>query len=129
MEDWTHTGDDRAQRRLPGQMLLEPGGDFPNLGMSSELRFLEQRHAVTCHLEPALSGWNQLDPGVGVLVSELSRQTGGSGLVVSKRAVFDRDVHEFPYRGQLRFALIRLWAQASGSPGLAAADYSCVILQ
>ena len=102
---------------LPRQVLLEPGSDFPRPGVPSELRFLEKRHSVAQHFEPAASRRNQLDSGAGVPVSELSRQTGGSGLVVSERAVFDRDVHETPCRDESRLARIGLCAQESGSPG------------
>ena len=61
--------------------------------MTMKLRFLENRNPVTGHLEAAAAGRDQLDIRIRPFLRELSRQPGSSGLVVSKRAVFDRDLH------------------------------------
>ena len=53
----------------------------------------EHQVAVHCHLEDSAGGRHQPDFGVGELLLQLSRQTGGSGLVVSDDAVFDDDPH------------------------------------
>jgi hypothetical protein len=58
-----------------------------------ELRFLEHGRVVHDNFESPAARRDQFDCGMRVFLSELSRQTGGSGLVVSKRAVFDRDIH------------------------------------
>ena len=61
--------------------------------MASELRFFEDRITVAEHLESPFAGRNQLDLDAGIMIPELSRQTGGSGLVVSKSTVLDADFH------------------------------------
>jgi hypothetical protein len=63
------------------------------MSVSVELRLLENRYAVAADLEPSATGRDQLDLGVGPLFGELSRQPGGSGLIVSKSAVLYRDLH------------------------------------
>ena len=80
----------RAGSRLP----FQKGDDFSRPGVSLQLGLLENRDPVAQHLEPAASRRNQLDLDRRKPVPELSRQTGGSGLVVSKSAVLDRDVHD-----------------------------------
>jgi hypothetical protein len=52
-------------------------------------------HEVAVHgdLEDAAGGRNQPDLGVGYVLLQLSRQTGGSRLVVSDDAVFDDHAH------------------------------------
>ena len=50
----------------------------------------EHEAAVDRHLEDAAGGLDQPDFGVGKGLLQLSRQTGGSGLVVSNDAVLDR---------------------------------------
>jgi prepilin-type N-terminal cleavage/methylation domain-containing protein len=74
--------------------LLEKLDDLARLSVSMQLRFLENRRAVGSDLEPPTARRNQLNLRARPPVSELSRQTGSSGLIVSKRAVFDRDFHE-----------------------------------
>ena len=55
----------------------------------------EDQLAIGHHLEDATSGFDilDLDP---VLLLQLVRQTGGSGLVVSLNAVFDGHTHHRP---------------------------------
>ena len=69
--------------------------DLPGFGVSPEPRFLEYWYTVTDDFEPAAPRRDQLDLDPRVVVPELSRQTGGSGLVVSKGAVLDADFHRF----------------------------------
>jgi hypothetical protein len=59
-----------------------------------KLRLLKHRYAVNADLEPAAARGDRHDLRIGPLLLELSRQPGGSGLIVSKRAVLDRDLHE-----------------------------------
>ena len=61
--------------------------------MSSESRFFEDRNFIHNDLEPPAARWNQLDLRFGITLPHLSRQTGGSRFIVSKRAVFDGDFH------------------------------------
>jgi hypothetical protein len=56
-------------------------------------RFFKDRNAIAKNLESSAAGRNHLDPGIRKALLQLSRQTGGSGLIVSKRAVLDRDFH------------------------------------
>jgi hypothetical protein len=53
----------------------------------------EHQLAVHGDLEDAAGRRDQPDFGVGYLLFQLSRQTGGSRLVVSDDAVFDDDAH------------------------------------
>jgi hypothetical protein len=67
--------------------------DLAGLGVPVQLRFPEDVGAVPRHLEATAARRNQLDVGVRMLLADLGRQTDGPWLVVSKRAVFDRDLH------------------------------------
>jgi len=58
-----------------------------------KLRLLKDGHAIEADLEPTAARRDQLDFRIGPRFLELSRQPDGSGLIVSKRAVFDRDLH------------------------------------
>jgi hypothetical protein len=62
--------------------------------VSTELGLLEYRNAVLQDLEPTAAARPELDVRARKVLRELGRQTGGPGLVVSKRAVFDRDDHD-----------------------------------
>ena len=57
------------------------------------LGLLEDRRAVTMNLEATTARRNHLDVGIGILAADLCRQTDGTGLVVSKLAELDRDLH------------------------------------
>ena len=72
---------------------FDQAGDFARSRMPSKLRLFIHRLAVDDYLEPPFSGRNHQILGVGPFALQLSRQTDGSGLIVSKRAVFDRDLH------------------------------------
>ena len=73
--------------------LFEKPDNFATLRVTVKFGFLEYRNAVETHFEPPASRWNQLDSSIGPSRTYLSRQPGGSGLIVSKSAVFDRDFH------------------------------------
>jgi hypothetical protein len=53
----------------------------------------ENAATVDLDLEHAARRLDQLHIGVGVGLADFGRQTGGSRLVVSDDAVFDRDAH------------------------------------
>lgn len=83
-------------RTLCGRLRLERGEDsedLPRACVPFELGFLEDRFAVAHDLEPSLAGGDQLHLRRWILALDLGRQTDGPWLVVSKRAVFDRDGH------------------------------------
>jgi hypothetical protein len=82
-----------APLALSGE-LLEELQDLTRLGVPAE-RFLgEDLMPVDLDLEPAARGLDQLDVGLRIVLANLSRQTGGSRLVVSNDAVFNRDAHD-----------------------------------
>jgi hypothetical protein len=56
-------------------------------------RLFEDGLAVPEHFEAPAFRRNHFDVHVGKMLRELSRQTGSSGLIVSKGAVFDSDSH------------------------------------
>jgi hypothetical protein len=58
-----------------------------------ELRLFKNRNAVEANFKASATGRDHLDDCIRPPILELSRQTGGSGLVVSNNAVFDRDFH------------------------------------
>ena len=78
----------------PRSVLQQPD-DLAGVGVAMKLRFLEDRNTVSRDLEAAPSRRDQLDLDVRPSLSQLRRQPGGAWLVVSKRAVFDRDFHRF----------------------------------
>ena len=83
-------------RTLAGRGWLQRGEnpeDFARPRVTLELRLLEDRLAVVHYLEPSLPRRDQLHVGPGVLLPDFGRQTDGPWLVVSKRAVLDRDGH------------------------------------
>jgi hypothetical protein len=61
--------------------------------MSPRFRFLVNRVSIGNDLESASPRGNHLDFRIGEALANLSRQTGGSRLVVSNNAVFDADLH------------------------------------
>jgi len=62
-------------------------------GVPVKLRFLKNWYTVRHDFEPPAPRGDQLDVCGGPSVPELSRQTGGSWLVISEGAVFDSDLH------------------------------------
>jgi hypothetical protein len=81
------------------------GNQFQNLsrfGVAPERLFREYELPVHGHLEHPAGGGHQPDVGVGKDVPQLSRQTGGSVLVISDNAVFDDHAHRGLHRGSAR---------------------------
>lgn len=64
--------------------------------MATGLGFLVDRNAIAQNFESAAPRRNQLDFSLGEPLTNLGRQTGGPGFVVSNDAVFDRDLHSLP---------------------------------
>ncbi len=64
--------------------------------MPAKPRFLEHRDSLSHNLKSATARGDHVDFHARVFLVQLSRQTGGSGLVISDRAVFDRDLHCAP---------------------------------
>ena len=61
--------------------------------MPSKHGFLEDGHTIPHDLEsPSLAG-REHHARAGKVFRDLGRQTDGPGFVLSKRAVFDRDIH------------------------------------
>ena len=73
--------------------LSEQTDNLALFGVPAKLRFLENRNAIARHFEPAASRRDQLDLRIGPRLPDISRQTDGSRFIISKRAVFDRDLH------------------------------------
>jgi hypothetical protein len=73
--------------------LRQEVGDLARLRVAAQLRFLINRNTVDCHLKSAAARRNHLDRRLGITLPQLSRQTGGSGLIVSNSAVLDPDRH------------------------------------
>jgi hypothetical protein len=77
-----------------GAGLRKKAKDLSGRRVPSQLRLLEEWHAIAGDLEPTAPRWLHGDGGVREPVANRGRQTGGPGLVVSNRAVFDVDLHE-----------------------------------
>jgi hypothetical protein len=93
-----------SRRRIgPDQIRLERRSvyraqqsyDLSRHRMSSELRLLKDRRAVPRYLEASTGARAKLHVRLGKLLLELGRQPDGPGLVVSNRAVLDRDLHDW----------------------------------
>jgi hypothetical protein len=67
--------------------------DLRRLRVPAERLLGKDQVAVHCDLEDAAGGRDQPDLGVGYVLLQLSRQTGGSRLVVSDDAVLDDHAH------------------------------------
>src|SRR3990172_274365 len=78
----------RMSARPPDQL-----HDLPRLRVAPQGLLGEHQVAVHGHLEDPARRRNQPDVGVGHFALQLSRQTGGSGLVVSDDAVLDDHPH------------------------------------
>jgi hypothetical protein len=72
---------------------------FPRPRVPIQLRLLEDRRAVTVHLEASATRRQQSDFGLGIRGTNLGRQTDGPGFVVSERAVLDADLHAVRVEG------------------------------
>ena len=73
--------------------LLQQLDDFTGQCVPASPGLLEDGCAVARNFESSASRRNHLDLRIRPLFANLSRQPGSSGFVVSKRAVFDRDLH------------------------------------
>ena len=78
----------RMSARTPDQL-----HDLSRLGVAAERLLGKDEIAVHRDLEDAPGRRHQADIGLRVGLLQLSRQTGGSGLVVSDDAVLDHDAH------------------------------------
>jgi hypothetical protein len=78
---------------FPISAFREQINDLPRLRMSLRLGFLEDRSAVTVHLEAPAARRQHLDLGVRERAANLGRQTDGPWLVVSDLTELDRDLH------------------------------------
>ena len=76
-----------------GLLLGEKRDNLARPRVASRLRLLIHRNAVPEHLESSAARRYQLDVRRRISVTNLSRQTGSSGLVASKGAVLDGDFH------------------------------------
>ena len=72
---------------------LEEFKNLPRPRMSLRLGLLEERTAVTVHLESPATRGDELTLGVWVLGANLGRQTDGPWFVISDLAELDRDLH------------------------------------
>jgi len=71
----------------------EQSHDLSRLGVSSERLLGENEATVSRHVEHPARGLYQAELRIGKGLFQLSRQTGGSGLIVSNDAILDRDEH------------------------------------
>src|SRR6476661_5576157 len=74
---------------------FQEGNNFAWLGMSAELGFLEDGLSIRDHFEAPTSRRDHLQFRLRKTLSNLCRQTGGTGFVVSDDAVFDADFHRW----------------------------------
>jgi hypothetical protein len=80
--------------------------DFARLRVTPELRLLKDRLAIPRDFEPPAARWDQLDLGYREFLANRGRQTDSPWLVVSDRAVFDRDPHRHSGKGHLADASV-----------------------
>jgi hypothetical protein len=64
--------------------------------MAPELELRKHHRTVHRHLERPPGGLDQPDLGLGESLTQLGRQTGGPGMVVSDDAELNRDHHGRP---------------------------------
>jgi|SRR5687768_12278235 len=72
---------------------LEKPDNLTSCCVSLEARLFKDRNTVKHDLEPAVARRNHFDLSIWKPLLQLSRQTGGSGFVVSNRAILYRDPH------------------------------------
>ena len=66
---------------------------FPRRRVAPQRPLGEDQRVIHRNLEDSAGGRDQLDVGIGIRLLQLSRQTGGSGLVVSDDAELDTHMH------------------------------------
>ena len=103
--------------------------------MASERALGEDQHAVPRDFEHAATPLHQLDGSAWICISNLVRQTGGPGLVVSNDAVADRDVHVGAKWEVLMWNLASLGSkvrrglsEASGDQRIASTDRLLIVI-
>jgi hypothetical protein len=72
--------------------------DLSRLGMPAERPLGEEELAVHRHLEDPAGARDETNLGVGELLLQLGRQTGGPWLIVSDDAVLDHHAHAVLHR-------------------------------
>jgi len=73
-------------------------GNLARPRMATKSRLLEHRRSIYNDFKSSAARGDELDLRVRITIPHLSRQTGGSGFVVSNGAVFDFDLHRLaPY--------------------------------
>ena len=86
---------------LPRRALVRPCNKLRNLAwprVPAKSGFLEHRRSIDDDFKSSAARSDELDLRLGITIPHLSRQTGGSGFVVSNGAVFDFDLHRLaPY--------------------------------
>jgi hypothetical protein len=80
-------------RSSRGSHRFDESHDLAARSVPADLRLLEHRRRVARHLEAPSLRRDELDRGVGKVLLELGRQTGGPRLVASDGTVLDGDVH------------------------------------
>src|SRR6185437_14706305 len=83
----------RASNATAARRTLDQRHDLALLRVTTQLRFLEDRLAVDAHLESTTPRRLHINRPARKPLSELGRQTGGPRLVVSNRAILDRNRH------------------------------------
>ena len=83
----------RAVNSGRGTRRLDQSQYLPRLSVAAEHLLGENDPAVHVHLEYAARGLDELDLGVRVRLTNLGRQTGSPGFVVSDDAEFDGNAH------------------------------------
>jgi hypothetical protein len=73
--------------------------DLARLRVTPDLRLLKDRLAIAHDLEPTAARRHHLDLRGREFLANRGRQTDGPWLVVSDRAVFDRDPHHLSGEG------------------------------
>jgi hypothetical protein len=87
-------GDGDAHESLPTSHLLNGREDLAGVGVSPQSFLGKHELVIDGHFEYATGGLDQPDFGLWVCLLQLSRQPGGSGLIVSDDAVLNGYVHD-----------------------------------
>lgn len=74
-------------------MRIYEADDLAGLRVPAHRRLREHHDAIHGDVEHAAGGADHFDLDTGEFLLQLSRQTGGSGLIVSNDAEFDADMH------------------------------------
>jgi hypothetical protein len=85
--------DGRAAEAPPYKLSAQQRDNLTRSRVPTQKRLLEHGRPIARHLKTPAAGRHELDPCLRKRRMELRRQTGSAWLVVSERAVLDRDVH------------------------------------